>query len=64
MTNNHVIDGAREVSVTLSDGTEHTARLIGRDDKTDVAPSKSTRDMTFLMSRSEIPTTRVREIGA
>jgi serine protease Do len=37
VTNNHVIDGAREVSVTLSDGSEHPARLIGRDDKTDVA---------------------------
>jgi serine protease Do len=37
VTNNHVIDGAREVSVTLSDGTEHRARVIGRDDKTDVA---------------------------
>ncbi len=37
VTNNHVVDGAREVSVTLSDGSEHPARLIGRDDKTDVA---------------------------
>jgi len=37
VTNNHVIDGAREISVTLSDGTEHRARVIGRDDKTDVA---------------------------
>jgi len=37
VTNNHVVDGAREVSVTLNDGSEHRARLIGRDDKTDVA---------------------------
>jgi serine protease Do len=37
VTNNHVIDGAREVSVTLNDGSKHTARIIGRDDKTDLA---------------------------
>jgi serine protease Do len=37
VTNNHVIDGAGEVSVTLSDGSEHRARIIGRDDKTDIA---------------------------
>jgi len=37
VTNNHVIDGAQEVSVTLSDGSEHRARMIGRDEKTDVA---------------------------
>ena len=37
VTNNHVVDGAREVSVTLSDGSKHRARIIGLDDKTDLA---------------------------
>jgi serine protease Do len=37
VTNNHVIDGADEVSVTLSDGTVLPATIVGRDDKTDIA---------------------------
>lgn len=37
ITNNHVVDGAAKVSVTLSDGTERTARVLGRDSKTDIA---------------------------
>jgi serine protease Do len=37
VTNNHVIDGATEVSVTLSDGAKYAAKIIGRDDKTDLA---------------------------
>jgi serine protease Do len=37
VTNNHVVDGAREVTVTLMDGEQRTARVIGRDPMTDVA---------------------------
>jgi serine protease Do len=37
VTNNHVIDGATSIQVTLSDGTAHRARLVGRDKKTDLA---------------------------
>ena len=37
VTNNHVVDGAREVSVTLTDGNKYTAKVIGRDEKTDLA---------------------------
>ncbi|MGH6890109.1 MAG: Do family serine endopeptidase [Rhizomicrobium sp.] len=37
VTNNHVIDGADEISVTFSDGTVLPATLVGRDDKTDIA---------------------------
>lgn len=37
VTNNHVIDGASQVTVTLMDGQQHTARVIGRDPSTDVA---------------------------
>ena len=37
LTNNHVVDGADEVKVALQDGREFTAKVIGRDPKTDVA---------------------------
>jgi serine protease Do len=37
LTNNHVIDGATEVRVTLSDKREFQARIVGADPKTDVA---------------------------
>ena len=32
LTNNHVIDGADEIMVTLANGREYTAELVGRDD--------------------------------
>ena len=37
VTNNHVIDGADEISVTLQDNTTLKATLIGHDDRTDIA---------------------------
>ncbi len=37
LTNNHVVEGAKEVVVTLSDKEEYTAQIIGRDPKTDLA---------------------------
>lgn len=40
VTNNHVIDGADKIDVTFIDGTTLPAKLLGRDDKTDVAVLK------------------------
>jgi len=40
VTNNHVVKGARTVMVTMSDGTELKARVIGRDARTDIAVLK------------------------
>src|SRR3954464_5602468 len=40
LTNNHVVDGADEVKVNLQDGREFTAKVIGRDPKSDVAVIK------------------------
>jgi len=37
LTNNHVVDGATEVKVTLSDKREYEANIIGADPKTDIA---------------------------
>lgn len=37
VTNNHVIDGADEISVTLNDNREFKGRLIGTDASTDLA---------------------------
>lgn len=37
ITNNHVVDKAESISVTLSDNTKTEARVIGKDPKTDLA---------------------------
>ena len=37
VTNNHVVEGADEIKVTLTDGKEIQAEIIGRDPKTDLA---------------------------
>ncbi|MCB9356042.1 MAG: trypsin-like peptidase domain-containing protein [Lewinellaceae bacterium] len=40
LTNNHVVDFADEFEVTLHDNREYKARLVGRDDNTDMAVIK------------------------
>jgi serine protease Do len=40
LTNNHVVDGASKVEITLPDGREFTAKVVGRDPKTDIAVIK------------------------
>ncbi|WP_245258569.1 Do family serine endopeptidase [Methylopila sp. M107] len=37
VTNNHVIDGADEITVNFNDGSRLTAELVGKDSKTDLA---------------------------
>lgn len=44
VTNNHVIDGATQVTVVLNDGTSHPAQVVGRDDKSDLALLKIDAD--------------------
>src|SRR5579885_2769218 len=40
LTNNHVVDGATDISVFTRDKKKYTAKLIGRDPRTDVAVLK------------------------
>jgi serine protease Do len=44
LTNNHVVEGAAKVTVTLSDKHHYTAEIIGSDKETDVAVLKISAD--------------------
>jgi len=50
LTNNHVIEDADEIKITLSDKKVYEARLIGRDEKTDLAVLKidADHDLPFV----------------
>jgi serine protease Do len=47
LTNNHVVEGAKEVTVTLADKEEYQAKVVGRDPKTDLAVLKIEGDKPF-----------------
>ncbi len=53
VTNNHVIEGADEVSVTLQDNTTLKAKIVGRDESGDLALLK-------VKSDKPLPTVRFR----
>jgi serine protease Do len=40
LTNNHVVEGAKEVEITLADQREFKGKIVGRDPKTDLAVLK------------------------
>jgi len=54
VTNNHVVDGADKVEVTTDDGKTYTARVIGKDQRTDLALIK-------VDGRSDFPFARLSE---
>ena len=47
VTNNHVIDGADQITVKLSNNKEYDAKLVGRDPKTDLALIKIKKSSDF-----------------
>ena len=49
VTNNHVVDGATKITVTLDDGKELPAKLVGTDAKNDIAVLK-------VESKDKLPT--------
>jgi serine protease Do len=55
MTNAHVIDGADEVLVTLTDKREYKARIVGADRRTDVAVVK--------IDAAGLPTVRIGDVN-
>ena len=49
ISNNHVVDGADTIKVSLNDGRKFTAKVVGRDPKTDVAVLKiDAKDLPFI----------------
>jgi len=47
VTNNHVVDHAEEVTVVMNDGKTYTAKVIGTDEKTDLALVKIEGEESF-----------------
>ena len=54
LTNYHVIDGAKEVTVTLSDGREVTASVVNYDENQDVAMIKITDESVKIPATVEL----------
>ncbi len=50
VTNNHVIDGASAVKVTLNTGGEYEAKVVGADSKTDLAVLKIKPEETLTVA--------------
>jgi serine protease Do len=62
LTNNHVVDGAKQVKVTLTDGREFTAKVIGRDPKTDIAVVKIDADNLPIVSLADSSKVKVGDV--
>jgi serine protease Do len=52
VTNNHVVDGADSIEVTLKDESRHKAEIVGRDPITDIAVIK-------IEAKKSLPTVRL-----
>lgn len=61
LTNNHVIEGANEIKVTLLDGRELTGKVIGADPLTDIAVVKVEAENLPTLSLGDSDAARVGE---
>lgn len=57
VTNNHVIDNGTDFTIITDDGSQFTAKLVGKDDKTDVAVLKvdANRPFTYVKFTDDPP---------
>jgi serine protease Do len=57
VTNDHVVDHAKSVQVTTSDGTVYTAKVVGTDQKTDLALIKvdGKKDFSYVKFADQPP---------
>ena len=62
LTNNHVVEGADELKVLLSDDREFVAKVIGTDPKTDVAVVKIDADKLPVITLADSAKTRVGDV--
>jgi serine protease Do/serine protease DegQ len=62
LTNNHVIEGADELKVSLTDDREFTAKVIGADPKTDVAVIKIDADNLPVITLADSEKLRVGDV--
>ncbi|MCY4485792.1 MAG: DegQ family serine endoprotease [Deltaproteobacteria bacterium] len=51
LTNDHVVEEGQDLTVKLADGSEHRARVAGRDPKTDIALVKIDTERTLQVAR-------------
>ncbi len=59
LTNNHVVEGATEISVQLADGRQVQAQLIGTDPETDLALLKVDLDGLPVIALGNVPALQV-----
>lgn len=64
VTNNHVIDGASEITVTTIAGQNFAAKVVGRDSRTDIAVLKADNDTALPFAElGDSSTLRVGEMA-
>lgn len=56
LTNEHVVRGSKQITVSLNDGSTHEARLVGGDQNTDIAVIKIDREKEFPALKLADPT--------
>ena len=62
LTNNHVVDGASDVQVTLSDKRQLKAKIVGTDPRTDIAVLKSPATSLATVTLGDSAKARVGDI--